>query len=369
MTNYFNKEEIKEQISVEQIFNLLKEWGGNPTLHNGFIISDTICHNRPGEGSHKLYFYFNSNLFRCYTGGCDKEIFDILELIIKVMYIQQHQEFTLYDAMKWIVNKFNLFVTNQQFEQKETIEDWDILENYERIQDIQVRLPNIILKEYDDEILKRFNYDVKLSPWLKEGISQDILSLAEIGYYPGDDQITIPHFDKDGRFIGLRGRCLCEQDSEIYGKYRPIRANGVIYSHPLSFNLYNFNNSRRNIPRFKKAIIVEGEKSSLKYRTYFGVENDISVACCGSNISAYQMQLLLDAGAQEVIIAFDRQFENVGDNEYNKLMQNFKKIRNKYSNFVQLSFIIDKKKLTGYKDSPLDKNKDIFIKLFQDRKT
>jgi len=62
-----------------------------------------------------------------------------------------------------------------------------------------------------------------------------------------------------------------------------------MYNHPLGMNLYNFNNSRRNIPKLKKAIIFESEKSCLKYQTYFGFENDISVACCGSNITAYQM--------------------------------------------------------------------------------
>ena len=50
------------------------------------------------------------------------------------------------------------------------------------------------------------------------------------------------------------------------------------------------------------------EKSVLKYQSFFGFNNDITVACCGSNLSAYQTQLLIDAGAQEIIIAFDRQF-------------------------------------------------------------
>jgi len=52
--------------------------------------------------------------------------------------------------------------------------------------------------------------------------------------------------------------------------------------------LYNFNNSRCIIPKIKKAIVFEGEKSCLKYQSYFGIENDISVACCGSSFSAYQ---------------------------------------------------------------------------------
>jgi len=54
-------------------------------------------------------------------------------------------------------------------------------------------------------------------------------------------------------------------------------------------NLYNLNNCKDNIRKIKKAIIFEGEKSALKYISYFGEENDIAVACCGSNISAYQM--------------------------------------------------------------------------------
>jgi len=52
-------------------------------------------------------------------------------------------------------------------------------------------------------------------------------------------------------------------------------------------NLYNLNNSKKNIELIKKAIIFESEKSCLKYQSYFGIDNDISVACCGSNISAY----------------------------------------------------------------------------------
>jgi len=87
----------------------------------------------------------------------------------------------------------------------------------------------------------------------------------------------------------LRGRSLSEEDAQLYGKYRPIRVNNTIYNHPLGMNLYNLNNSRFNISKIKKAIIFESEKSTLLYQTYFGFDNDISTACCGSNISAYQM--------------------------------------------------------------------------------
>ena len=206
-----------------------------------------------------------------------------------------------------------------------------------------------------------------ITPWLNEGISQDILNHAQIGFYPGGNQITIPHFDINNRFIGLRGRTLSEEDGEFFGKYRPIKVNKTLYNHPLGMNLYNLNNSRKNISLIKKAIIYEGEKSVLLHQTYFGLDNDISVACCGSSVSTYQIQLLLESGAEEIIIAFDRQFQKIGDNEFQHLKNNLLKIRQKYNNFALISFIFDSKMLTNYKSSPIDEGKEKFVKLFKER--
>ena len=188
-----------------------------------------------------------------------------------------------------------------------------------------------------------------------------------VGFYPGGDQITIPHFDIDGRFIGLRGRTLCKEEGEKYGKYRPVKIGKDLYNHPLGMNLYNLNNSKHNISFMKKAIVFEGEKSCLLYQSYFGLENDISVACCGSSLSTYQVQQLIDLGVEEIIIAFDRQFKEIGDEEFKHLKKNLLKLRTKYKNYVNISFIFDKKMITGYKSSPIDHGPKIFMELFKDR--
>jgi DNA primase len=60
-----------------------------------------------------------------------------------------------------------------------------------------------------------------------------------------------------------------------------------MYNHPLGLNLYNLNNSKDNIKKMQTAIVVESEKSCLLFQSYFGIENDITVACCGSNLSFY----------------------------------------------------------------------------------
>ena len=116
-----------------------------------------------------------------------------------------------------------------------------------------------------------------------------------------------------------------------------------------------------------KVIVFESEKSCLLYKSYFGVENDISVACCGSSLSAYQIQSLIDAGAREIIVAFDRQFQEIGDDEFKHLKTNLMRLRDKYKNFVLISFIFDKNQITGYKDSPIDCGPQTFLQLFKER--
>ena len=361
----YDKIKIREALTSENIFDLIQEFGGDPTREMFGFLSATICHNPPGEGSRKLYYYENTGLFKCFT-GCD-EYFDPFQLVIKVAKIQWGKEFDLNDAVRWIAQRFGFSGDHENGPEDEQLDDWKYLANYERIQDIVLKDNSIILKEYENDILERFNYDVKISPWLREGITQAALDQAKIGFYPGADQITIPHFDENNRFIGLRGRTLCAEEGERFGKYRPMKINKILYNHPLGMNLYNFNNSKNTIKLMKKAIVFEGEKSTLLYQSYFGLENDISVACCGSSVSSYQIQKLIDAGAEEIIIAFDRQFQELGDEEFKHLKANLIRLRDKYKNFVLISFIFDKNMITNYKSSPIDEGPEKFLQLFKER--
>lgn len=303
-------------------------------------------------------------MFYCFT-ECGS--LDIWALIIKVAKIQWAKEFNLNDAVRWTANHFGLSGSVIEDDELKTLADWKVLEEYERVQEVHPQVKQVILKEYDSSILNNFNYNVALGPWIDDGISPTSMKNAKIGYYPGGDQITIPHFDINGRFIGLRGRAMSQEECELYGKYRPLKVNGILYSHPLGMNLYGLNWNKENIKKFKKAVVVEGEKSVLLYSSYFGQENNIAVACCGSNISAYQVEELLSLGVEEMIIALDRQFQQIGDGEFQKLKANLLKLRQRYKNYINISFIFDKNMITQYKDSPLDRGAEIFMKLFKER--
>lgn len=364
MAKYYDKTKLKDALEIENIFDLLVEFGGDPEYTDFGIISQTICHNLPNEGSRKLYYYEDSGLFFCYTGGCDEPSFDIFELAIKVARNQKNQEWELYDAMRYIAEYFGFMGEAPKEEDKE-LADWDILKRHD-IASLSFDKDNIKLKEYNPIILTRFQYP-RLIDWELEGIDKQVYRENFIGYYPGAEQITIPHFDINNRLIGIRGRATCKQMADKFGKYRPLTICGNMYSHPLSMNLYHLNKTKDNIARAKAAIIFEGEKSTLQYASFYGAEQDISVACCGSNISSYQIDLLTSLGAQEIIIAFDRQFQDIGDDEFKKLTKKITLLYNKYKHEVRISAIFDKTLMTGYKCSPTDCGKEVFETLLNNR--
>jgi len=113
--------------------------------------------------------------------------------------------------------------------------------------------------------------------------------------------------------------------------------------------------------------VFEGEKSSLLYGSYFGIDNDISVAACGSNLINYQVELLLSLGVQEIIIGFDRQYQEIGDEEWKKWTDKLYHIHDKYGSLVQISYLFDKEHILKYKSSPIDQGPEIFIELFKNR--
>jgi hypothetical protein len=365
MTRYYDKDKFKEALELEQIFDLVELWGGEPEYTSGGLVAHTICHNLPGEGSKKLYYYENSRLFKCYTGCFDESTFDIFQLCIKVAHNQKNAEWELYDAMDYIAQYFGMQNVQRNSESNESeLADWDIFRKHQYSSNNLKE--KIQLKEYDSSILTRFSYP-RIIEWEHEGIKSDILSKNFIGYYAGNNQITIPHFDINMRLIGIRGRTLVKEDGERYGKYRPLTVNRQLYSHPLSMNLYNLNNSKDNIKQLKTAIIFESEKATMQYSSFYGPENDISVACCGSSVSTYQIDLLRQLGIQEVIFAFDRDFVEIGDEKFLALKSRLIKLYNKYHNFFNVTAIFDKEMILPLKASPTDAGPQVFEKLLKER--
>lgn len=369
----YDLQEIKNKLTEEQIFELLSDLGGEPEKINDNVITcTTICHNHPGQGSRKLYFYSNSRLCHCYTGCEGNPSFDIVELTQKVMSREhpkprENGNWTIPEAIRYIAQKFGFSPKEDSAEDNLIIKkDLKIFEKYEKIKEITINNQRIQLKEYDDTYLNHLPHNVIIQPWIREGISTEAMEIAGICYNPKSHAIVIPHRDIDGRLIGIRERTLVKE-KEQYCKYMPSTIGDIMYSHPLSYNLYNLNNSKENIRKLKKAIIFESEKSCLKSISYFGRYNDISIATCGSNLFEFQFSLLYNLGVEEIIIGFDRQYKEIGDEEYKRWVSKLKNISNKYNPYCKISFLFDIDNLLGYKDSPIDVSKEVFLKLFKNR--
>ena len=353
-------ENIKNNLSIDQIKDLLLSLGADPVVKNNLIMCRTICH---GGDSHKLYYYDNTKLFRCYT-HCGNT-FDVFELILKIKKLNGI-EWALPQAINFIINFYGLTVLEENFQfSQEELQDWKILNKYEQNNSQENEEKIVDLKFYDSSILKYLPHP-HIEPWEKEGITREVMEHCGICYNPVSQGIVIPHYDINNNLIGIRERTLIKEN-EQYGKYRPAILNNEMYNHPLGFNLYNLNNSKDNIKQLKKVFIFEGEKSCLLYQSLFGIENDLSVAVCGSSLINYQVQLLLDLGVEEVVIAFDKQFKEIGDDEWKLWTKKLQELHKKYSPMTQISFMFDKWNLLGYKDSPIDCGKDIFLELFNKR--
>lgn len=352
-------EKVKNDLSIDQVCDLLASLGGDPQIKGDLIISRTICH---GGHSHKLYYYNNTKLFKCYTDCLDS--FDIFELIIKINKLN-NIDYSLPQAIRFITNYYGIVVETEISETQENLQDWQILNKYDRSSSQEKEEKIVEMKFYDDKILQYLPHP-RILNWEKEGITREVMEECGICYDPSYQGIVIPHYDINGKLVGIRERTLIKEN-ENNGKYKPAILNYKQYNHPLGFNLYNLNNSKENIKKIKKVFVFEGEKSCLLYRSYFGGDADISVAVCGSNLINYQVQLLLSLGVEEICIAFDKQFQEIGDDEWKRWTKKLKELNRKYSPLVQISFLFDKKNLLGYKDSPIDRGPEIFMQLFKER--
>lgn len=349
-----NLQELREALTEEQIIKIMLSLGAERYEEgDGAIIFPTICHNpRENDASMKLYYYKDSHMFHCYT-ECS-ENFDIFDLIKKVREIN-HEEFNFYNTIYEIADlvEYNIFnVTTQEG----YISNIDKFENNKE---------EINLIEYNKVVLDVFRWRPAIE-WLNEGITERAMKKFNILYYDYRHKIVIPHYDIDGKLIGIRGRALDPFEAEQYGKYTPLKVQNILYRHPLSFNLYGIYENKKDIMEYKTAIIFEGEKSVLKYGDMY--DYNIALASCGSNLNLKQIELLVkELKVENIILAYDKEFKTFaskeGENYYNKL----NKICKKYVNYCNFYFLFDFNNLLELKDSPIDKGKEIFEKLMRNK--
>ena len=341
---------IIENLNTDAIIHLMTELGADRYDDRGdYIIFPTICHNEDSsEASMKLYFYKNNKVFVCYTSCGGMSIFKFL----KHYYEERQIE---YD---WHQDIYEVVCNCSDFKRKEGFERTHYKSLRERY---QVARKEVQLPEYSKNVLDCF---VKHYPpeWLDDGITKEAMDTFDISYSIAHNKIIIPHYDVDGRLVGIRGRALNDWEVENVGKYAPIKIEQIWYKHPLSMNLYGLNVNKKNIRAHSICFLFESEKAVMQMEN-FRIPN-CSVAVCGSNFNKYQLNILMKTCApHEIVLCFDKEELPGKEDYFNKLWN----MCQKYKNYCNFSFIYDRENLLDLKDSPTDKGEGTFIKLLGKR--
>ena len=199
-----------------------------------------------------------------------------------------------------------------------------------------------------NDCMDKFEYDEnKLKVWESEGISGNTLKEFQVKYDPIANRIVYPIRDLTGKIVNIGGRTLDPKYKE-----KGIRKYTYYYKWGTLKLLYGLYENMKYINEKKEVVVFEGCKSVLIANTW-GIKN---CACLlTSHLNPWQMEILAKLG-HRVVFALDNDV-NIRDDKKIKILKNY----------VNVEYIRDKNGLLDPKDSPVDKGKEVFKKLYSER--
>ena len=267
-----NYEELLENLDEDKIKQLLDKLDIPWQDKGNYLICKTACHNIDlDEASWKLYYYKNNKFFYCYSSCQGMSIFKFLRQYYETRQIEYDWYQDIYEVVRDCSNFKGI--------------DGFVVERYKSLRDrYEIKRKEVQLPQYSSNVLDCF---VKSYPqeWLDDGITEQAMDKFNISYSISQNKIIIPHYDIDGRLVGIRGRALNEWEIENVGKYTPIKIEQTWYKHPLSMNLYGLNITKNNIRAHSICFLFESEKAVMQMEG-FQLPN-CSVAVCGSSFNKY----------------------------------------------------------------------------------
>lgn len=347
-------DQIKEDLTPDDIIKIIQYFIPDVWYEQsdsrGCIVLPTICHNLYQEdGSKKLYYYYNTHLFHCYT-HCGS--FDIYELVKKMLALRERPDD--FASVFNIISK----CSERFFERAENVDSYkSIAERYRTTNN------EPILKHYSENALACFEQVYPIE-WIQDGLTIRSMQRYGIRCSSVNNQIIIPHYDINSELIGIRVRNLDEDQVDRIGKYMPARIEGQFYAHPLMYNLYGIHLCKDAIKRKKTALICEGEKSVMIADGWYGEDNCV-VATCGDKINKFLVKQLVKLGVTNIIICYDRMNHDLPSRKiyFNKLYA----MCERYKQYANFSFIFDWDEVLPYKAAPFDSGKETFERLLERR--
>lgn len=355
----YDANEVLEKLTDDDIIALVEKLGIETIIKNDdeLFITNTICHNVSG-GTHKLYYYKESKRFQCFTACGSLSLYDLV--------MQRHglhgEAMRFSDAVQWVaIESGNAFgFSDNSFADKTVSEEMKWMNRFKKKKAVPPT-PDV----YSEILLDVFDYHGEHYAFTQDYISKEAMDRFNIRFDWGNNALIIPHrYHKNGKIMGLMSRNLNKAAADAGFKYVPTQVQKKQYGFSKHLNLYGLWENKENIKALKKVALFESEKSVLQCDTYFGEENNFSVALGGKFLSDEHLKILIELGVEQIIINFDKDFEDINSEEAKEVAEHIKEIGQKLSPYMRVFTTFDRQGLLDYKDSPSDKGRETLIRLF-----
>lgn len=228
----------------------------------------------------------------------------------------------------------------------------------------------------------------KITVWeKKEGISREIMQDFGVKYDTSSGGIFLPHHNIFGGVVGIYLRSFLPLRKQIKDKYPDMPYQSLVkfprakyvpvlrrqdlqtdektsWSFPNSKNLYGLHKAAKGIEENGIAIIFEGGKSVMLGHQY-GYPYCVATHTYGAHLN--HISMLIECGAKEIVLGFDKQYETEDGKQYELYEHKTRELAKKIRKHVNVSRIVSRQGEISYKDAPIDCGKEIFEKLFQNR--
>lgn len=151
----------------------------------------------------------------------------------------------------------------------------------------------------------------KIEEWMKEGISEEVLSKHDVRYSKDKTKIMFPIIDENGNIISIKYR-------NLYTKPKYMYLNKI----GKKDFLYNFNYAKKYIEGLSECILVESEKSVMKLETW-GIYNAVAV---GSHCISDEINLLIKTPFNDLVFAYDEDVQLKEILSQIKILRHYKNI-------------------------------------------
>lgn len=275
--------QIKNKLihNEDLIFNILEQIGCTK-IHK---VDDAFRFGRDSESSGTANIINIHTL--AYKSFSHNKSGDILTLVCDIKGIK------LGDSVKWLANILN--IKHSTLKKDIELPFGGFFKKYSVVKEVDETPP----LTYEESVLDAYEKCVSLA-WIKEGIGAITQMQFGIGYSHdvyGQDRITIPIRNEEGKLCGIIGRlnkATVESYEPKYLSLIPVNRSKIL------FGMYE---NYEHIVSDRELIVVESEKSVMKGIELKERKNCVAVG--KHSISPRQVKLIKSMFCNRVIIAFD----------------------------------------------------------------